>query len=407
MPGALSHIRVLDLSRVLAGPWAGQILADLGAEVIKIERPGTGDDTRHWGPPFLRDAAGENTSEAAYYLSANRNKQSVTVDFTQPEGQRLVREMVAKADILIENFKVGGLAAYGLDYAALQALNPKLIYCSITGFGQDGPYAKRAGYDFMIQGLGGLMSLTGRADDEEGAGPVKVGVALTDILTGLYSTAAILAALASRDQTGNGQHIDMALLDVQVACLANQAMNYLTTGVAPRRLGNAHPNIVPYQDFPTADGDIILTVGNDGQFRKFCEVAGLTALAADSRFSTNQARVAHRAELIPLIRQATVFKTTAEWLAALEQAGVPCGPINDLQQVFADPQVQARGLRVELPHPLAGSVPQVASPIRLSATPVQYRNAPPLLGEHTEQVLQQWLGMSLEQIDQLRQAGVL
>jgi crotonobetainyl-CoA:carnitine CoA-transferase CaiB-like acyl-CoA transferase len=398
---------VLDLSRVLAGPWAGQILADLGAEVIKVERPGVGDDTRHWGPPFLKDAQGENTSEAAYYLSANRNKQSLTVDFTQAEGQRLVREMVAKADILIENFKVGGLAAYGLDYAALKELNPKLIYCSITGFGQDGPYAKRAGYDFMIQGLGGLMSLTGRADDEAGAGPVKVGVALTDILTGLYSSAAILAALASRDQTGNGQHIDMALLDVQVACLANQAMNYLTTGVAPRRLGNAHPNIVPYQDFPTADGDIILTVGNDGQFRKFCEVAGLAALAIDPRFSTNQARVAHRAELIPLIRQATVFKTTAEWLAALEQAGVPCGPINDLQQVFADPQVQARGLRVELPHPLAGSVPQVASPIRLSATPVQYRNAPPLLGEHTEQVLQQWLGLSLEQIAELRRAGVL
>ena len=407
MSGALSHIRVLDLSRVLAGPWAGQILADLGAEVIKIERPEVGDDTRHWGPPFLKDAQGENTSEAAYYLSANRNKQSLTVDFTQAEGQRLVREMVAKADILIENFKVGGLAAYGLDYAALKELNPKLIYCSITGFGQDGPYAKRAGYDFMIQGLGGLMSLTGRADDEAGAGPVKVGVALTDILTGLYSSAAILAALASRDQTGNGQHIDMALLDVQVACLANQAMNYLTTGVAPRRLGNAHPNIVPYQDFPTADGDIILTVGNDGQFRKFCEVAGLPALAVDPRFSTNQARVAHRAELVPLIRQATVFKTTAEWLAALEQAGVPCGPINDLQQVFADPQVQARGLRVELPHPLAGSVPQVASPIRLSATPVQYRNAPPLLGEHTEQVLQQWLGLSLEQIAELRRAGVL
>jgi crotonobetainyl-CoA:carnitine CoA-transferase CaiB-like acyl-CoA transferase len=407
MSGALSHIRVLDLSRVLAGPWAGQILADLGAEVIKIERPKVGDDTRHWGPPFLQNAAGENTSEAAYYLSANRNKQSVTVDFTQAEGQRLVREMVAKADILIENFKVGGLAAYGLDYATLKELNPQLIYCSITGFGQDGPYAKRAGYDFMIQGLGGLMSLTGRADEEAGAGPVKVGVALTDILTGLYSTAAILAALASRDQTGNGQHIDMALLDVQVACLANQAMNYLTTGVAPRRLGNAHPNIVPYQDFPTADGDIILTVGNDGQFRKFCEVAGLAALAVDSRFSTNQARVAHRAELIPLIRQATVFKTTAEWLVALEQAGVPCGPINDLQQVFADPQVQARGLRVDLPHPLAGSVPQVASPIRLSATPVQYRNAPPLLGEHTEQVLQQWLGLSLQQIAELRRAGVL
>ncbi len=406
MPGALSHLRVLDLSRVLAGPWAGQILADLGAEVIKIERPKVGDDTRHWGPPFLQNAAGENTSEAAYYLSANRNKQSVTVDFTQAEGQRIVRELAAKSDILIENFKVGGLSAYGLDYAALQAINPKLIYCSITGFGQDGPYAKRAGYDFMIQGLGGLMSLTGRAEGEEGAGPVKVGVALTDILTGLYSTAAILAALASREQTGAGQHIDMALLDVQVACLANQAMNYLTTGISPRRLGNAHPNIVPYQDFPTADGDFILTVGNDGQFRKFCEVAGL-ALADDPRFATNSARVANRGELIPLLRQATVFKTTAEWISALEQAGVPCGPINDLAQVFADPQVQARGLRFELPHPLAGSVPQVASPIRLSATPIQHRNAPPLLGEHTEQVLQQWLGLSAEQIVGLREAGVL
>ncbi len=407
MPGALSHLRVLDLSRVLAGPWAGQILADLGAEVIKVERPGVGDDTRHWGPPFASNAAGESTGEAAYYLSANRNKQSLTVDFTQAEGQRIVRELAAKADILIENFKVGGLAAYGLDYAALKELNPKLIYCSITGFGQNGPYAKRAGYDFMIQGLGGLMSLTGRAADEEGAGPVKVGVALTDILTGLYSTAAILAALASREQTGAGQHIDMALLDVQVACLANQAMNYLTTGTAPKRLGNAHPNIVPYQDFPTADGDFILTVGNDSQFRKFCEVAGLTALADDPRFSSNKARVAHRGELIPLIRQATVFKTTAEWISALEQAGVPCGPINDLAQVFADPQVQARGLRFELPHALAGSVPQVASPIRLSATPIQHRNAPPLLGEHTEQVLQQWLGMSPEQISGLRAAGVL
>jgi len=407
MAGALSHLRVLDLSRVLAGPWAGQILADLGADVVKVERPGVGDDTRHWGPPYLKDNDGEETSEAAYYLAANRNKQSLTVDFTQAQGQQLVRELAMKADILIENFKVGGLAAYGLDYDTLKALNPRLIYCSITGFGQDGPYAKRAGYDFMIQGLGGLMSLTGRAEGEEGAGPVKVGVALTDILTGLYSTAAILAALASREQTGAGQHIDMALLDVQVACLANQAMNYLTTGVAPRRLGNAHPNIVPYQDFPTADGDFILTVGNDGQFRKFCEVAGLAALADDPRFSTNQSRVAYRAELIPLIRQATVFKTTREWIVALEQAGVPCGPINDLQQVFADPQVQARGLRVELPHPLAGLVPQVASPIRLSGTPVQYRNAPPLLGEHTEQVLQQWLGLGAEQIGGLRSAGVL
>jgi crotonobetainyl-CoA:carnitine CoA-transferase CaiB-like acyl-CoA transferase len=405
--GALSHLRVLDLSRVLAGPWAGQILADLGAEVIKIERPGNGDDTRAWGPPFLKDSRGENTSEAAYYLSANRNKQSVTIDFTQPEGQKLVRELAAKSDIVIENFKVGGLKAYGLDYESLQLENPRLIYCSITGFGQTGPYAKRAGYDFMIQGLGGLMSLTGRPEGEDGAGPVKVGVALTDILTGLYSTSAILAALAHRDQGGPGQHIDMALLDVQVACLANQAMNYLTTGVPPRRLGNAHPNIVPYQDFPTADGDFILTVGNDSQFRKFAEVAGHPQWTDDPRFSTNKQRVAHRAELIPLIRQATVFKTTAEWVAALEVAGVPCGPINDVAQVFADPQVQFRGLKVELPHALGGSVPQVASPIRLSATPVEYRRAPPLLGEHTLEVLTGVLGLSDTDVTTLREADVL
>lgn len=405
--GALSHLRVLDLSRVLAGPWSGQILADLGADVIKVERPGNGDDTRSWGPPFLRDVRGENTSEAAYYLSANRNKRSVTIDFTQPEGQRLVRELVAKSDIVIENFKVGGLAAYGLDYQSLKALNPKLIYCSITGFGQTGPYAKRAGYDFMIQGLGGLMSLTGRPEGEEGAGPVKVGVALTDILTGLYSTVAILAALAHRDQTGIGQHVDMALLDVQVACLANQAMNYLTTGTPPRRLGNAHPNIVPYQDFPTADGDFILTVGNDGQFRKFAEVAGQPQWADDPRFATNKLRVANRGELIPLIRQATVFKTTAEWVSQLEKAGVPCGPINDLAQMFQDPQVVARGLAVTIPHPLAGSVPQVASPIRLSETPVEYRRAPPLLGEHTEAVLSEVLGLDTDAVHRLRSAGVL
>ena len=405
--GALSHLRVLDLSRVLAGPWSGQILADLGADVIKVERPGAGDDTRAWGPPFLKDAYGENTSEAAYYLSANRNKRSVTIDFTQPEGQRLVRELAARSDIVIENFKVGGLAAYGLDYASLKAVNPRLIYCSITGFGQTGPYAKRAGYDFMIQGLGGLMSLTGRPEGEAGAGPVKVGVALTDILTGLYSTVAILAALAHRDQAGVGQHIDMALLDVQVACLANQAMNYLTTGNAPRRLGNAHPNIVPYQDFPTADGDFILTVGNDGQFRKFAEVAGQPQWADDPRFATNKQRVANRAELIPLIRQATVFKTTAEWVAQLELAGVPCGPINDLAQMFQDPQVLARGLALSIPHPLAGSVPQVANPIRLSETPVEYRQAPPLLGEHTEAVLSELLGLDEQAVRQLRAAGVL
>jgi crotonobetainyl-CoA:carnitine CoA-transferase CaiB-like acyl-CoA transferase len=407
MAGALSHIRVLDLSRVLAGPWSGQILADLGAEVIKVERPGSGDDTRAWGPPFLKGADGRDTSEAAYFLSANRNKQSVTVDFTRPEGQKLVRELAAKSDILIENFKVGGLAAYGLDYESLKAINPRLIYCSITGFGQFGPYAKRAGYDFMIQGLGGLMSITGRADQEEGAGPVKVGVALTDILTGLYSSVAMLAALASRELTGKGQHIDMALLDVQVACLANQAMNYLTTGNPPRRLGNAHPNIVPYQDFPTADGDFILTVGNDSQFRKFCEVAGHREWADDPRFSSNKARVAHRAELIPMIRQATVFKTTAEWVSALEEVGVPCGPINDLAAVFADPQVQARGLRVDLEHPLAGVVPQVASPLRLSDTPVEYRMPPPLLGEHTQEVLQRVLGLAAEQVEVLRKAEVI
>lgn len=405
--GALSHIRVLDLSRVLAGPWAGQILADLGAEVIKVERPANGDDTRAWGPPFLKDAQGENTSEAAYYLSANRNKQSVTIDFTLPEGQKLVRELAGKSDILIENFKVGGLAAYGLDYASLKAVNPRLIYCSITGFGQTGPYAKRAGYDFMIQGLGGLMSLTGRADDQDGAGPVKVGVALTDVMTGVYSSTAILAALAHREQGGQGQHIDMALLDVQVACLANQAMNYLTTGVAPTRLGNAHPNIVPYQDFPTADGDFILTVGNDSQFRKFAEVAGQHQWADDPRFVTNKLRVANRTLLIPLIRQATVFKTTAQWVSELESVGVPCGPINDLAQVFADPQVQARGLVMSLPHELAGVVPQVASPIRLSETPVEYRYAPPLLGQHTSEVLEQVLGLSAPQVLALREAGVL
>ncbi|MFF5863840.1 CaiB/BaiF CoA transferase family protein [Pseudomonas sp. NPDC012596] len=405
--GALSHLRVLDLSRVLAGPWSGQILADLGADVIKVERPGSGDDTRAWGPPFLKDAQGENTSEAAYYLSANRNKRSVTIDLTQPEGQRLVRELAAKSDVVIENFKVGGLAAYGLDYPSLKAVNPKLVYCSITGFGQTGPYAKRAGYDFMIQGLGGLMSLTGRPDGEEGAGPVKVGVALTDILTGLYSTVAILAALAHRDQAGVGQHIDMALLDVQVACLANQAMNYLTTGNPPRRLGNAHPNIVPYQDFPTADGDFILTVGNDGQFRKFAEVAGQPQWANDPRFATNKLRVANRAELIPLIRQATVFKTTAEWVSQLEAAGVPCGPINDLAQMFQDPQVLARGLAVSMPHALAGAVPQVASPIRLSETPVEYRRAPPLLGEHTEAVLGDVLGLGADELERLRSSGVL
>src|SRR5690606_28465191 len=407
MSGALSHVRVLDLSRVLAGPWAGQILGDLGAEVIKVERPGSGDDTRHWGPPYIKDAQGADSREAAYFQSANRNKQSLTLDFTQAEGQHLVRELVAQCDVLLENFKVGGLAAYGLDYESLKAINPRLIYCSITGFGQTGPYARRAGYDFMIQGLGGLMSLTGRPEGEEGAGPMKVGVALTDILTGLYATVGVLAALNQRDQSGIGQHIDVALLDVQVACLANQAMNYLSTGVSPKRLGNAHPNIVPYQDFPSADGNFILAVGNDGQFRKFCEVAGIAQLADDPRFASNKARVAHRAELIPLLRQATVFKTTAQWIELLEKAGVPCGPINDLEQVFADPQVKARGMRLELSTAMGSSTPQVASPLRLSVTPVDYRSAPPLLGEHTESLLQGLLGLNEEQVTALREAGVV
>ncbi|MFC5473272.1 CaiB/BaiF CoA transferase family protein [Paraherbaspirillum soli] len=407
MAGALSHIRVLDLSRILAGPWAGQILGDLGAEVIKVERPGVGDDTRAWGPPYLKDAHGENTSEAAYYLCANRNKKSVTIDFTQPEGQALVRELAMQCDIVIENFKVGGLQQYGLDYASLKALNPRLIYCSITGFGQDGPYAARAGYDFLIQGLGGLMSLTGRKDGEQGAGPMKVGVALTDVLTGLYATTSILAALAHRDQTGVGQAVDLALLDVQVACLANQNMNFLTTGAAPKRLGNAHPNIVPYQDFPTADGDMILAIGNDGQFSRFCDIAGHPEWALDARFTTNAGRVQHRDILLPLIRQATVMRSTQHWISALEPASVPCGPINDLAQVFDDPQVQARGMKIELPHPTAGNVALVASPIRLSATPVEYRNGPPLLGQHTREVLGGVLGLDVERIEQLAQQGVI
>lgn len=406
MAGALSHIRVLDLSRILAGPWAGQILADLGADVIKVERPGPGDDTRGWGPPWIKDDQGQDTSVAAYYLCANRNKRSITVDITQPEGQDIVRRLAAQSDVVLENFKLGGLKQYGLDYDSLKAVNPRLVYCSITGFGQDGPYAPRAGYDFLIQGLGGLMSITGRPDGEPGAGPMKVGVALTDILTGLYATNAVLAALAWREQSGEGQYIDMALMDVQVACLANQAMNYLATGSNPRRMGNAHPSIVPYQDFPTADGHMILAIGNDGQFARFCEVAGRPELAADARFATNRARVEHRAELIPLLNEITATRTTAEWIGQLEARAVPCGPINGLAEVFADPQVQARGLAVKMPHPEAGEVPLVASPIRLSKTPVEYRRAPPLVGEHTDEILAD-LGVDAAGIAGLRERGVV
>lgn len=406
-PGALSHIRVLDLSRILAGPWATQLLADLGAEVIKIERPGSGDDTRTWGPPYVKDRNGNDTRDAAYFMCANRNKQSVCIDFTRPEGAALLRDLACQADIIVENFKVGGLKPYGLDYAALQALNPRLIYCSITGFGQTGPYAARAGYDFLIQGLGGLMSITGRADDEPGAGPLKVGVALTDVLTGLYASSAILAALAYRDVSGVGQYIDLGLLDVQVAALANQTMNYLYGGKVPGRLGNAHPNVVPYQDFPTADGDMILAVGNDGQFARLCGVLGHPEWADDTRFATNAARVAHRTELIPLLRGVTTQHGTDEWIALLEAAGVPCGPINTLDRVFRDPQVTARGTRFEMTHPVAGTVPLVANPIHLSVTPPTYRDPPPLLGQHTRQALGALLGLDGTAIDRLAADGVI
>ncbi len=407
MAGALSHIRVLDLSRILAGPWAGQILADLGADVIKVERPGAGDDTRHWGPPYLKNRDGDDTDVASYFLCANRNKRSITVDMTRPEGQALLRQLAAECDVVLENFKKDGLVRYGLDYASLAEVNPELVYCSITGFGQDGPYAARAGYDFLIQGLGGLMSLTGHPDGEPGAGPMKVGVALTDILTGLYAANAVQAALAWRDRSGKGQHIDLALLDVQVACLANQAMNYLTSGRSPGRLGNAHPNIVPYQDFPTDDGYMILAVGNDAQFSRLCEALGDGSLSADERYATNKARVENRATLIPALNKLTIRRTTADWIARLEAVGVPCGPINTLAEVFADPQVQARGLKVDMDHPAIGTVPQVASPFRMSETPVAYDRAPPLLGEHTDEVLASVLSMGQEEIAALRAGGVV
>lgn len=407
MNGALSHITVLDLSRVLAGPWAGQVLADLGALVIKIERPGTGDDTRSWGPPYLRDAQGKDTADAAYYLCANRNKQSVTVDFTTAEGQAIVRNLARQADVVLENFKVGGLAAYGLDYESLRAVNPRLIYCSITGFGQTGPYAQRAGYDLLVQAMGGLMSITGRQDDEPGAGPIKAGVAVTDILTGLYAAIGILAALAHRERTGIGQHIDLGLLDVQVACLANQAMNYLVSGTAPRRSGNAHPNLVPYQDFPTSDGHVIIAVGNDAQFARLCGVLALAELASDPSFASNKQRVLNRRELIDRLSAVTVTHPTAHWVAALESVGVPAGPINNLEAVFADPQVRARDMRVEISHAAGGTVSLVANPLRLSETPVSYRSAPPPLGAQTREVLMERLGLSAGEFAELRAKGIV
>ena len=409
MAAALEGLKVLDLSRVLAGPWCTQILADLGADVVKIERPGVGDDTRHWGPPFLKDAQGNDTDQATYFTACNRNKRSVTVDMATPEGQALLQQMAAGADVVVENFKTGGLAQYGLDYASLRAANPRLIYCSVTGFGHDGPHAQRAGYDLMIQATSGMMSITGRPDDAPGGGPLRVGVALTDLFTGVYASTAILAALEVRHRTGEGQHIDMALLDVGMAILANQASAFLNTGVAPQRQGNSHPSLAPYQDFPTQDGSMLLAIGNNGQFTRFCEAAGHPEWASDARFATNPLRVKHRAVLIPTMEEVTRTRSTAQWIALLEDKAVPCGPINDIGQAFDDEQVKARGLAVTLPRDAGDGIAQitgVASPLRLSATPPVLRHAPPALGQHTDEVLAEW-GLAPERIAALREAGVL
>jgi formyl-CoA transferase len=404
---ALQHIRVLDLSRVLAGPWCSQNLADLGADVIKIERPGAGDDTRAWGPPYLRDADGRDTSEAAYYLAANRGKRSVTLDIASAEGQAIVRELARQSDVVLENYKVGQLKKYGLDYESLKLEKPDLIYCSVTGFGQTGPYAARAGYDFIVQGMGGFMSITGERDALPGGGPQKAGVAIADLMTGMYSTIAILAALTHRDRTGEGQYIDMALLDVQVAMLANMGSNYLASGKAPARWGNAHPNIVPYQTFATSDGHIIVAVGNDGQYAKFVEIGGCPELINDERFATNPQRVRNRDLLVPLLTEMVKKKSKQEWINALEAAGVPCGPINDLEEVYANPQVVARELQVDLPHPSGGKARMVRSPMNLSATPTRCDTPPPTLGQHTEEVLRDLLGREDAEIAALRTRGVV
>ena len=407
MPGPLAHLTILDLSRVLAGPWCTQLLADLGATVIKIEKPGTGDDTRAWGPPFLKDAQGHDTSDAAYYLGCNRGKQSVAIDFTQSAGRALVVALASQADVLVENYKVGGLARHGLDYASLAPLNPRLVYASITGFGQDGPYAPRAGYDFIIQGMSGFMSITGERDDLPGGGPQKAGVAITDLMTGMYGAVAIQAALAHVDRTGVGQHIDLALFDSAVAMMAVMNMNYLVSGTPPERAGNAHQNIVPYQVFACADGHFILAVGNDGQFRAFCAVAGHPEWALDPRFGKNADRVRHRAALVPLIEAVARTRMQRDWLAALEVVGVPGGPINRLDAVMADPQVRARGLRIDMPHPLAGTVPQIVAPIKMSATPLVPDLPPPLLAQHTAAVLRERLGLGAADLERLEAAGVV
>ncbi|ART58372.1 CoA transferase [Acidovorax carolinensis] len=415
--GALAGIQVLDLSRVLAGPWCTQMLADLGADVVKVERPGLGDDTRQWGPPFLKDAEGNNTNQASYFTACNRNKRSVTIDMATPEGQALIKRMALQADIVVENFKVGGLKQYGLDHASLRALNPRLIYCSVTGFGQSGPYAERAGYDLMVQAMTGMMSITGRADTEPGGGPLRVGVAVIDLFTGIYASNAILAALHVRDNatngTGQGQHIDMALLDVGMAVLANQASGFLATGEAPGRMGNSHPSLAPYQDFPTQDGNMLLAIGNDGQFQRFCAAAAQPQWAADPRFATNTLRVQNRTELIPAMEAVTRTRTTAAWIALLEDKAVPCGPVNNIAQAFDDAQVKARGLAVTLPRWKDGEagdgvaqITGVASPLRLSANPPVLRNAPPALGQHTDEVLRE-LGLDAARVAQLRSGGVV
>jgi formyl-CoA transferase len=407
MPGPLSHIRVLDMTRVLAGPWCAQNLADLGAEVIKVERPGKGDDSRAYGPPWSKNEQGEETKEAAYFMAANRGKRSITLDIASPEGAAIVRELATRADVLLENYKYGDLARYGLGYEDLKKLNPRLIYCSITGFGQTGPYRERPGFDFMVQGMGGFMSITGERDDMPGGGPQRAGVPIVDITTGMYATVAVCAAIAHRAETGVGQHIDVALLDSQIAILANQGMNYLATGVAPERLGNTHPNIVPYQALKTKDGDIILACGNDNLFNKFCEAAGAAHLLKDPRFTKNADRVTHRREMDEALKPVMAKHTTAEWVRILEMAGVPCGPINNLQQVFEDEHVIARGMRIELPHSVAGKVAVIRSPMRFSATPIVHEAGPPALGEHTESVLRDVLGKSGDEIARLKKSKIV
>ena len=407
MPSPLAHLTILDLSRVLAGPWCTQLLADLGATVIKIEKPVSGDDTRAWGPPFLKDTNGRDTGEAAYYLACNRGKQSVAVDFTQPEGRNLVLALARRADALVENYKVGGLAKYGLDYPSVAAINSRLVYASITGFGQDGPYADRAGYDFIIQGMSGFMSVTGERDDVPGGGPQKAGVAITDLMTGMYASVAILAALAHRDRTGVGQWIDACLFDSSIAMMSVMNMNYLVGGSSPQRAGNAHQNIVPYQVFQCADGHVIIAVGNDSQFRKFCDIADRPEWAADPRFATNAARVRERDVIVPMIADVIRQWPQSRWLADLEGAGIPCGPINTIDQVLRDPHVEARAMKIDLPHPLAGSVPQVRAPLRFSGSPLSYTAAPPVLGQHSRDVLRTTLGIGEAAFADLVERGVV